>query len=72
MLEAFALVPLVGNQGLGMAALSYLDQLNLGVLTDATVCPDVDAFCDGMNEAFRRFARGIEPTAAGRTVERLV
>ena len=53
MLEAFPLVPLVGNQALGVAALSYLDQLNVGVLADPAVCPDVDAFCDGMNEAFR-------------------
>ncbi len=52
MLEAFPLVPLVGNQGLGVAVLSYLDQLNFGVLTDPTVCPDVDAFCHGIDEAF--------------------
>ncbi len=53
MLEAYPLVPLVGNQGLGVAVLSYLDQLNLGVLVDPTVCPDIDAFCDGIHEAFR-------------------
>ncbi len=56
MLEAFPLVPLVGNQALGVAALSYLDQLNLGMLVDPSVCPDVDAFCDGMDEAFRELA----------------
>jgi WS/DGAT/MGAT family acyltransferase len=53
MLEAFPLVPLVGNQGLGIAVLSYLEQLNVGILADPIICPDVDALCDGMNEAFR-------------------
>ena len=62
MLEAFPMVPLVGNQGLGVAVLSYLDQLNLGVLVDPTVCPDVDAFCDGINEAFRALRSRIGPT----------
>ncbi len=58
MLEAFPMVPLVGNQGQGVAVLSYMDQLNLGVLVDPTVCPDVDAFCDGIDEAFRALTRG--------------
>jgi hypothetical protein len=46
MLEAFPIVPLVGNQGLGVAALSYVDSLNLGVFSDPEVCPDVQIFCD--------------------------
>ena len=67
MLEAFPLVPLVGNQGLGVAVLSYLDQLNLGVLVDPTVCPDVDAFCEGMDEAFRELAS--RPVPSGKRYE---
>jgi hypothetical protein len=62
MLQAFPLVPLVGNQGLGVAALSYLDQLNLGLLADPTVCPDLDSFCEGVDEAFRALALGVEPS----------
>ncbi len=68
MLEAFPLVPLVGNQGLGVAALSYLDQLNLGVLVDPTVCPDVDAFCEGIDEAFRGLASRVVPSGADDSV----
>lgn len=47
MIEAFPIVPLIGNQGIGVAALSYLDQINLGVLSDPALCPDIDLFCDG-------------------------
>jgi WS/DGAT/MGAT family acyltransferase len=46
MLEAFPIVPLMGNQGLGVAVLSYAGSLNLGVFSDPEVCPDVQAFCD--------------------------
>ena len=55
------MVPLVGNQGLGVAVLSYMDQLNLGILVDPTVCPDIDAFCDGIDEAFRALSSRIGP-----------
>jgi len=64
MLEAFPLVPLVGNQGLGVAVLSYMDQLNLGILVDPSICHDVDAFCDGLDEAFRGLcSRSALPSA---------
>ena len=72
MLEAFPMVPLVGNQGLGVAVLSYMDQLNLGVLVDPTVCPDVDAFCDGIDEAFRALTSRIGPTGNGTIPDRPV
>jgi diacylglycerol O-acyltransferase / wax synthase len=51
MREAFPIVPLVGNQGLGVAALSYLDQINLGILSDPATYPNVDVFCDGVRTA---------------------
>ena len=52
MIEAFPVVPLVGNQSIGVAALSYLDQINLGILSDPGACPDVDLFCEGARAAF--------------------
>jgi diacylglycerol O-acyltransferase / wax synthase len=52
MVEAFPVVPLVGNQGIGVAALSYLDEMNLGILSDPSICPDVDPFCEGVRAAF--------------------
>jgi diacylglycerol O-acyltransferase / wax synthase len=53
LLEAFPLVPLGGNQGLGVAALSYDGQLNLGVLSDPATLPDVEAFCEGVERSLR-------------------
>ena len=72
MLEAFPMVPLVGNQGLGVAVLSYMNQLNLGVLVDPTVCPDVDAFCDGIDKASRALTSRIGPTGNGTIPDRPV
>ena len=48
LLEAFPLLPLGGNQGLGVAALSYDGQLNLGVLSDPATLPEVEVFCEGV------------------------
>lgn len=48
MLEAYPIVPLLGNQGLGVAALSYVDALHLGVFSNPAVCPDATTFCAGV------------------------
>jgi WS/DGAT/MGAT family acyltransferase len=48
LLEAFPFMPLLGNQSLAVAALSYEGQLNLGVLSNPATCPDVDIFCRGI------------------------
>ena len=50
LIEAFPILPLVGNQSLAVAALSYEGQLNLGVLSDPVTCPDADVFCAGVKE----------------------
>lgn len=70
MLQAFPLVPLVGNQGLGVAALSYQDQLNLGLLADPAVCPHLDSFCEGIDDAFCALVLGSEPNRNIRAPER--
>lgn len=53
LLEAFPLMPLVGNQSLAVAALSYEGQLNLGVLSDPATCPDVEIFCEGARSVLK-------------------
>jgi WS/DGAT/MGAT family acyltransferase len=53
LLEIFPIVPLAGNQSLGVAAMSYEGQLNLGVFADPDACPDVDAFCQGARSTLR-------------------
>ncbi len=62
MIEAFPIVPLLGNQGIGIAALSYVDSFNLGVFTDPDVCPDVQTFCRGCTTALQRLAHPEVPT----------
>lgn len=52
LLEAFPIVPLVGNQSMGVAALSYDGQLNLGVLSDPATCPDASVFCQAVQSCF--------------------
>jgi WS/DGAT/MGAT family acyltransferase len=48
MTEAVAFVPIAGNLSLGVAALSYCDAINLGVLADRDACPDLDEFAKGL------------------------
>ena len=59
LLEAFPIVPLVGNQGIGVAALSYLDQINLGILSDPATYPDIAVFCEGVHAAVVGTLRGV-------------
>ena len=56
LLEAFPIVPLAGNQSLGVAALSYEGQLNLGVFSNPATCPDVEVFCAGVEASLRALA----------------
>jgi WS/DGAT/MGAT family acyltransferase len=53
LLAAFPIVPLAGNQSVSVAALSYGGQLNLGVLSDPTSCPDVAIFCAGVRSTLQ-------------------
>ncbi len=61
MIEAFPIVPLVGNQGLGVAALSYIGQINLGVFSDPTLCPDVEVFCEAARAALQDLVLDLPP-----------
>ena len=48
MLEAFPIVPLVGNLSVGVAVLTYDGQLTVGLLADPDACPDLDVLADGI------------------------
>ncbi|MEI8255625.1 MAG: WS/DGAT domain-containing protein [Deltaproteobacteria bacterium] len=52
MLEAFPLVPLYGNQAVGIAVLSYNGTLCVGINADADRVPDVDVLARAHEEAF--------------------
>jgi WS/DGAT/MGAT family acyltransferase len=62
MLEAFPIVPLVGNLSVGVAILSYAGALNLGLIADETTCPDLDVLVDGIEHSLHGLCAG------GRTV----
>jgi hypothetical protein len=47
-LEAFPLVPILGNISVGVGALSYAGQFNITVVADRDGAPDVDVFVDGV------------------------
>ena len=63
LLEAFPVVPLIGDEGLAVAALSYDGSMTLGILSDPTVCPHVPLFCDGAEETMRRLVEHAFSTA---------
>ena len=57
LLEVFPLVPLVGNETLNVAVLSYAGQLNLTAVADGDACPDVNVFAQGVRSALVRLAQ---------------
>jgi diacylglycerol O-acyltransferase len=60
LLEAFPLMPLLGNQSLAVAALSYEEQFNLGVLSNPATCPDVDIFCAGIRADLKALTEKLQ------------
>jgi diacylglycerol O-acyltransferase len=49
--EVFAVVPIMGNAGLGLGVLSYAGQLNVTTIANRDGLPDLDAFLDGMRRS---------------------
>jgi hypothetical protein len=43
-------LPLIANEPLGVGALSYAGQLNIGVVADRDAYPDLDVFVAGARE----------------------
>ena len=59
LLEVFPLLPPMGNLTLVVAALSYVDQLNLTAAADDDGCPDVEVFAAGVRRALDDFNRAV-------------
>jgi len=77
MLEAFPIVPLVGNLTVGVAILTYDGQLTVGLLADPDACPDLDVFADGIRHSLAKLVAanmrsngGSESTLVERSVHR--
>jgi diacylglycerol O-acyltransferase len=56
LLELFPLLNLLGNESLGVGALSYAGQLNVMAVCDADVCPDIEIFAAGARDEFGALA----------------
>lgn len=56
LLEVFPLVNLLGNESLGVGALSYAGQFNAMVVADADAYPDLDVFVAGVRDELRALA----------------
>lgn len=63
MLEAFPIVPLAGNTGVGIAILSYNGQLNLGLHGDRDTCSDLHVLAESMEKAFAELRHLADTTA---------
>lgn len=56
LLELFPLLNLLGNESLGVGALSYADQFNIMAVADADAYPDLDVFAAGIQAALATLA----------------
>jgi diacylglycerol O-acyltransferase / wax synthase len=59
LLELFPVLPILGNQTLGVVVLSYAGQLNLTAVADRDTCPDVEVFAQGVRSALDELARSV-------------
>jgi diacylglycerol O-acyltransferase / wax synthase len=64
LLEVFPLVPIIGNQTLNVAVLSYAGQLNLTAVADKDTCPDLNVFADGVRTTLQKLAQPAVMTGA--------
>jgi diacylglycerol O-acyltransferase / wax synthase len=66
-LEVFPVLPLIGNEPLGVGALSYAGTFNVGVVADRDAYPDLDAFAAGARQELHALGVSTSPTPAVRT-----
>ncbi len=61
-LEIFPIVPITANVSIGVGALSYAGQLNLTVVADRDLCPDLEVFVDGVRGSLEALQRAVVAT----------
>jgi WS/DGAT/MGAT family acyltransferase len=61
-LEVFPILPLIGNQPLGIGAVSYAGTLCIGITADRGVLPDIDALVRGVRAELDALAAASEAT----------
>ena len=70
MRELSAQVPLFRNQGLSVAAMSYLGKISIGITADRDLVPDFMRFGDAVDEAFAELKTAAGATPATRATPR--
>ena len=66
--EAYPVVPLFVNQGLGIALFSYDGRLQWGIIGDWDLMPDIEAFARYLMESFRELGERAERPEGGAAV----
>jgi hypothetical protein len=64
LLEAFPVVPLLGNISVGVGALSYAGQFNLTAVADRDACPDLEVFVKGVRRSLDALADRVRVPAS--------
>jgi uncharacterized protein DUF1298 len=62
MLEVFPVLPLIANEPLGVAALSYAGALTIGVVADPDAYPDLDTFLAAARQQLHKLGVSTHPT----------
>jgi hypothetical protein len=64
LLDIFPIVPITANVSIGVGALSYAGQFNLGVVADRDLCPDLEVFMDGARRSLSALEGRAVPTTS--------
>jgi WS/DGAT/MGAT family acyltransferase len=62
--ELFPLLPLIGRVSLGVGAISYAGQLDIGVVADSEAHPDLDVFAAGVLDELHALESRVHSLAA--------
>ena len=60
LIEVFPLLNLLGNESLGVGALSYAGQFNVMAVADADAYPDIDVFAASARDDLRALVESTE------------
>ena len=69
MLEAHAIVPLLGQLGVGIALFSYVDTLSWGFSADWDLVPDLHDLVRAVEDSFEELAAASEGVGTGEAAQ---
>jgi WS/DGAT/MGAT family acyltransferase len=65
-LEVFPMLPLIGNEPIGIGAVSYADGFGLGITVDADAVPDIEALAAGVRDELQTLGIAVPDAAASK------